>query len=169
MNELMQDPLFYYAVPFAIFLGLVWWKGRKPLLAWLDTEISKIRHELDQAQQLRAEAEAMLADGKAKQAAALADAEAIIRQAKGEAERMKAQTDIDLKNHLALHETLIAERIRIAESEAMDMVRMAAIDAAMKLARETLAVQIDEATAAKLVDQALAEMPNLTAAKAKAA
>jgi F-type H+-transporting ATPase subunit b len=169
MSDMLKDPIFFYAIALAIFLALVWWKGRKPILAWLDGEILKISDELKQVQELRLEAEKMLAEGKAKQAAAMVEAESIVHHAKSEADRLRLQTDADLKIRLAKQEQLIADRIRIAEAEAINMVRIAAIDASMRIARETLQSQMDEAVAAKLVDQVLANMPVVTKVKAKAA
>jgi F-type H+-transporting ATPase subunit b len=169
MNALMQDPMTFYSIAFVIFMGLAYRYGRKPFLTWIDAEILKIRDELDQARKLRAEAEATLAEYKAKQTAALAEAEAIVKHAKDEAVRMKSDAESDLKNALARHEQQAMERIRIAETEAMAEVRAAAIDLAMSMARKTLASELDATTATKLTDQAIADMPKAESAKAKAA
>jgi F-type H+-transporting ATPase subunit b len=169
MNGMMQSPIFFYGIAFVIFLALAWHYGRKPLLGWLDDEILKIRNELDQARKLRAEAEAMLAQYKKKQAEAMAEAEAIVRNAADEAARLRKQAESDLKDALAKHEQQAAARIRMAEAEAIADVRNAIVDGAMKLARETLAAKLDDAVAAKLMEQAIAEMPKLAAKKAKAA
>ncbi|HEU0117137.1 MAG TPA: hypothetical protein VFR09_00765 [Alphaproteobacteria bacterium] len=169
MKEMLNDPMFMYSIAFVIFLALAIKYGRKPLLGWLDTEILKVREELDKARQLRAEAEETLAEYKQKQAAALAEAEAIVASAKDDAARLKTQAETDLKNALARHEQQALERIRIAESEAMEEVRSATVDLAISMAAKTLAGQLDDAAAAKLVDQAIADMPKLAASKAKAA
>jgi F-type H+-transporting ATPase subunit b len=169
MSAMLKDPMFFYGIAFVIFLGLAYRYGRKPLSAWIDSEILKIRDELDQARQLREDAEAMLQDYKAKQKAALAEAEEIVANAKAEAESLKVQAETDLKNALARHEQQAIERIRIAESEALRDVRTATIDLAMSLATQALSSNLDEASAAKLVDQAIAEMPKAPAKKAEAA
>jgi F-type H+-transporting ATPase subunit b len=169
MSGLFQDPMFFYSIAFVIFLALAWRYGRKPMLGWLDSEILKIRNELEQARKLRAEAEAMLAQYKAKQAEAMKDAEAIVRHASEEAARLRAQAAADLKDALAKHEQQAATRIRLAEAEAIADVRTAVVDLAMKLARETLAAKLDDATAAKLTEQAIAEIPKLAKTKTKAA
>ncbi len=169
MKDLLKDPMFFYGIAFVIFLALAWKHGRKPILGWLDSEILKIRNELDQARKLRVEAETMLAEYKVRQATAMADAEAIVKHAKEEAAQLKAQAEADLKDALARHEQQALERIRIAETEAMAEVRAAAVDLAMDMASKTLASQMDEATAGKLADQAIADMPKPSAAKAKAA
>lgn len=169
MSHLLHDPVFFYGVAFALFLVVAWKFVRKPAVGWLDSEIAKIREELDQARKLRAEAETALANGKAKQAAALAEAESIIQHAKEEAERLKVKAEADLKYVLEKREQHALEHIRHAEAEAIAEVRAAAVDLAMGMVRKTLADQIDDAAAAKLVDQAIAGLPDLATSKAKAA
>jgi F-type H+-transporting ATPase subunit b len=167
--SMLQDPMFFYSVAFFIFLGLAFHYGREPLMAWIDSEILKIRNELDQAKKLRTEAEAMLADYKSKQTAALAEADAIVKHAKEEAVRLRTQAENDLKESLAKSEQQAAARIRIAESEAMEQVRNTIIDAAMKMAEAKLTAQLDGAAASKLTDQAIGELSKLAGGKAKAA
>ena len=169
MSGLFQNPMAFYSIAFVIFLALAWRFGRVPMMKWLDGEILKIRNELEQARKLRVEAEATLNDYKAKQAEAMAQAEEIVRHAAVEASRLRVQAEADLKNALANHEQQAAARIRLAEAEALADVRAAIVEAAMKIAREKLSAHLDEATATKLTDQAIADMPKLAATKAKAA
>lgn len=169
MSDLTQDPMFFYAIAFIIFLALAYKFGRKPTLNWLDGEIAKIRIELDQARQLRAEAESTLADCKAKQAKAEAEAKTILAMAQEQVELMRKRAETDMAAFLARHEQLASERIRMAEAEAMADVRAAAVDLAMSMARKTLSENMPEAEAAKLISQAIADIPALKGTKAKAA
>jgi F-type H+-transporting ATPase subunit b len=169
MSELLKDPMFFYGIAFVIFLGLAYRYGRVPFLNWIDGEILKVRRQLDEAQKLRAEAEATLAEYKARQAAALAEAEALVRHARDEAARLKVQAEADLKSSLARHEQQAIERIRLAEAAAIAEVRQRAIDLAMNAARHTLAKELQGEAAARLVDQAIADLPKSAGAKAKAA
>ena len=169
MDELLHDPMFFYTIAFVIFMVLAFKFGRKPALSWVDGEIIKIRDELEQAQKLRVEAEAVLETYKKKQAEAMAEADAIVKHAQAEATRMQAQAQEDLKAALARHEQQAAERIRLSETEAAASVRAAAVELAMDLAKKALAGQIDGAAAATLVDKAIADLPVLAATKSKAA
>ncbi|HUY69201.1 MAG TPA: F0F1 ATP synthase subunit B [Alphaproteobacteria bacterium] len=163
-----HDPMFWSAVAFLCFLALFWRYVRKPMYAWLDHQIAAIREQFGHAQKLRAEAEATLAEYKAKHAAAMQDAEEIVRRAHEEAARLKTQAEAELKDVLARREQEAMERIRLAETEAAAAVRVAAVDAAMTIAREKLAAQIGGTEAATLADQAIAEMPKLGTVKAGA-
>jgi F-type H+-transporting ATPase subunit b len=162
----MQTPMFFYAVAFFLFLALVFLFGRKPALQWIDGEIAKISAELTAAAQLRAEAEAALADCKAKQARAETEAKMIVEMAKKEVEAMRKQADTDMANTLAHQQQLATERIHMAQAEAIAGVRAAAISMGMELARKTLIENLSEAEATKLVEQAIADIPALNKAKA---
>lgn len=169
MNELLKDPVFFYGIAFVLFLALAYKKGKKPLLALLDGEIQKIRGELEQARALRAEAEATLLEYRSKQTEALNQANAILEHAKKEANQMKAQAEVDLKDALERHEQQALDRIRMVEADALASVRKSLVDMAMDTARNTLLAQMDEATAARLIDQAIHDIPKNSANKAKAA
>lgn len=169
MSELLKDPTFFYSIAFVLFLILAYSKGKKPFLGWLDSEIQKIRSELEQAHALRTESEATLAEYKSKQTEALNQVEAIIAHAKQEAAQLKAQAEADLKSVLERHEQQAMDRIRLVETEALAAVRKSLVDMAVNTARNALSVQMDEATATRLVDQAISDIPTSPAHKAKAA
>ena len=168
MSELLQDPMFAYTVAFVIFLGLAFRYGRSAFIAWVDGEIAKVRAQLDEAQKLRTEAETTLAEYKARQAAAIAEADQLVRNAKEEAVRLQAQAEADLKASLARQEQQAVARIRMAEAAALSEVRQRGIGLAMSSARQVLEAKLQGDAAAKLIDQAIADLPAATA-KAKAA
>lgn len=169
MNEMLKDPMFFYGIAFVVFLALVYRFGRVGIVAWIDGEILKVRAQLDEAQKLRADAEATLAEYKENQAKAMAEAEELVRNAKDEAARLKTQAEIDLKASLARHEQQAAERIRLAEAAAIAEVRQRAVDLAMDIARQSLGSKLQGETGAKLIDQAIADLPVSAPTKAKAA
>jgi F-type H+-transporting ATPase subunit b len=168
-EEMLNDPMFFYTIAFVIFVALAYKFGRKGILGWIDGEIAKVRSQLDEAQKLRAEAEATLAEYKENQEVAVAEAKQLVKNAKEEAVRLKAQAEADLKASLARHEQQATERIRMAEAEALVQVRVRAVDLAMNLARKTLGDKLQGDAAAKLVDQAIADLPTAGGDKAKAA
>ncbi len=169
MNQMMQDPMVIYGISFTLFIVLAFIFGRKPVLAWIDGEITKIRVELDTARQLRAEAEATLADCKEKQARAEIEARMIIDMAKREAQDLRKQAEADLVASMARHGQLAAERIRMFKEEALAEVRNAGINAAMKMARTALVDNMSDVDAAKLIDRAIGDIPTLKSEKPKAA
>ncbi|MDR3450867.1 MAG: hypothetical protein P4M15_14200 [Alphaproteobacteria bacterium] len=161
MKELMQDPMFVYGVAFAICMLLAFKFGRKPILAWLDGEIAKIRVELDQAAQLRAEAEAALAASRAHQEQAEKDVKEIVKLAEQQVEDMRRQAEADLTASLAHQQRMASERIHLAEAEAVADVRAAAIELALQIARKNIAENLSSADAARIVDETIAAIPAL--------
>lgn len=159
--EFLSDPIVWYTLAVVVFLGLLVRYGGRPILAFLDGEIAKVRAELDAAQRLRQEAETELAAARKSQAEALADAEAIVAHAKEEAARLRAQAETDLKKTLANQEQRALERIHLAEVEARESVRTAVLDMALEAARKILAEKQDPIGTERLVTQALADIPRL--------
>lgn len=169
MHALLQDPMFFYGIALVLFLLLAYSKGKKPALEWIDGEIAKIRDQLGQAEELRAEAELTLEKYKSQQMESLAQANAIIKHARDEAAALKAQTEHDMQEKMARHEKQAIERIRRLEIEAEAAVRKALVDMAIETARKAFLSQIDDATTSRLIDQAIAEIPASAGDKAKAA
>lgn len=166
MNELMQDPMFFYAIALVLFLALAYRFGRKPTLQWIDGEIAKISSELDAARQLRAEAEAALADCKAKQTRAESEAQLILQMAKKEAAEMRRLADVELASTLEHQQQLATDRIRMAQEEAIAAVRSAAISLGMDMARKTLTEKLSDSDATRLVEHAIADIPAIKTLRA---
>jgi len=157
--EFIHDAEFWVLIAAIVFVVLV---GRKvaPMIAGgLDARAARIRGELDEARRLREEAEKLVAEYRAKQQQAAADAEAIVAHAKTEAERIAAQSARDLELALERRQRLAEERIAQAEAKALDEVRAVAIDVAIAAARDVIAAQIDETRGAALLDAAIIALP----------
>ena len=168
-HGLLADSYTWTIVSLLAFLALAFRFGKKPVQGWLDTEIEKIRSQLEQAKRLRSEAEATLADYRVKQQVAMAEAEAIVAHAKEEAAQLRQAAEAELQASLARHEQQALDRIRQSERDAMAVVRQAVIHEAMVLARQSLADNLDTVTAQRLIDQAIADVAQLQTTKAKAA
>lgn len=157
--ELFAEHEFWVAVAAVIFIAIVWKPARKMLIGSLDERAARIRDELDEARRLREEAERLLAQYRAKEHEAAAEAEAIVAQAHEEAERITVQSARDLEQALVRRERLAGERIAQAEKKAVDEIRSVAVDVAIDAAREVIAAQIDERRGAALLDTAIAALP----------
>ncbi|MCA1908939.1 MAG: F0F1 ATP synthase subunit B, partial [Magnetospirillum sp.] len=127
--------------------------------AGLDARAAKIKARLDEAARLREEAQEMLATYQRKQRDAMKEAEEIIAHAKAEAERLAAQAAKDLDASLKRREAQAMDRIAQAEAAALREVQNVAVEVAVSAARQVLASSITADQAAKLVDGAIAELP----------
>jgi len=137
------DASFFVAVAFLLFIGLLIWKkvpGR--IIAALDQRAAEIKAQLEEARQLRDEAQALLAQHQREQRNAATQAQEIAEQAEREAkmleEAAKKQLDAAVERRLSLAQEKIAQ----AEAAAVKEVRQVAIQAAVAAARRLIAEQL---------------------------
>lgn len=142
----------YISVTIFIILAVVIGKLPQRIGEALDGYIAGVRRQLDEAKAIRAEAETLLADARAKQAAASADAAAIVAHAKNEAALLVAEAKANL-------ETTIERRKRIAEDKVTAAGRAA--EAEIRARAAQLAI---ENARTELTAKAPAEAPRLTQA-----
>lgn len=156
----IQGAEFWVFVAFLIFIGLLAWKARGVMTGALDARGDRIRNELDEAQRLREEAQALLADYQRRQRDAVQEAEAMLRAAEEEAVRVRERAEADLAASIKRREQQALDRIAHAEATAQADVRNMAVDIAIAATRQILAEKMDAAKAAELVDGAIQEIPN---------
>ena len=137
------DSRFWVLIPLILFFALIIWKGaHKSIAAALDTRAETIRGELDEARRLREEAQALLASYHRKQKEAEEQAEAIVAQARRDAEAMALQSRKELAERLERRTQLAEQKIANAEAQALTEVRARAADlaanAAEKIMRESM-------------------------------
>src|SRR5271169_4730009 len=153
--EFLHEAEFWVLVAAVIFVAAVGKKVARAVTGGLDARSVRIRGELDEARRLREEAEKLVAEYRAKEKEAKADAEAIVAHAKEEAERIAAQAARDLEQALERRQRMAEERIAQAEAKALDEVRAVAIDVAIAAAREVIVAEIDEKRGNTLIDEAI--------------
>ncbi|WP_417428141.1 F0F1 ATP synthase subunit B [Kiloniella sp.] len=156
--ELLQNPTFWVGVAFAIFVLLVVTKGGKGIVAGLDARGEAIRKTLEEAQNLREEAQKTLAEYKRKQRDALKEAEAIIEHAKQEAKRVQEDAATDLEESLKRREQQAMDKIAQAETAALNEVRDQAVDVAITATRNILAGSMTKAKAKTLMDDSISSL-----------
>ena len=155
----IHGPEFWVLVAFILFVGVVAWKARGAILGALDGRAARIRAEIDEAQRLREEAQALLAEYQKKQRAALGEAEGMIRQAGDEAKRLRAKAEAELAGALKRREQQALDRIAQAEAQALAEVRNLAADLAIAATEKLLVARLDPAKAEALVSASIAELP----------
>ncbi len=154
-----QHGAFWVFIAIVIFAVLAGRKVMAALTGMLDARTQKVQAALDEAAQLKAEAEAMLKDAKAAQAQAMADAQQILQSAQAEAARMAAALAAEAEATAKRRERLAVERIEAAEASAVNEVRAVAIDIATQASAQLLRESFGAAADAAMVDQAIAGVP----------
>jgi F-type H+-transporting ATPase subunit b len=156
---MFHDPEFWVAVAFvALIVVVIYFKLPRLLGKALDERAAKIRAELEQAEKLHRDAQALFEEYRAKQKAALAEADAIVAHAKADAERLQQEAAAELQASLARRRQLAETKIAQAEAQAIKEVREAAVDLAIDAARRVIAAELRDGKGERLVDQAFGEI-----------
>lgn len=154
-----SDPRSFVALAFVIFFVIFGRKIWGVLTGMLDKRAAEVRAELAEAQRLRQEAEAMLRAANQQRAEAIADAQALLIGAKGEAIRLAAAAGAEAEASAKRRERMAMDRIAAAEKAAIDDVRMIAADIATTAARDIIRDGLSAEADAALVDRAITGLP----------
>lgn len=149
-------PAGWVALSMLVVIAIMVWRKVPALIArMLDGQIAKIRAQLDDASRLRVEAEALLADAKARDAASAGDAAAIVAHAQTEAAALLAKAEADLAELIARRRTMAEDKIAAAERGAVAEVRARAADAATRAAAAIIAERHGADADKALVDRTI--------------
>lgn len=149
--------VFWVAVAFFVFAGLFGGRLWKMITRILDGRIATIRSHLAEAAQLRAEAEAMLAEATARQEAARSEAAALLARAHDEAARLARQMEAEAEAAAARRERMALERIAAAEQAVVTELRHTAIALAGTSVSQVLAESVSAEWDATLIDRGISE------------
>lgn len=150
---------FWVLIAFLVFFGLVGRTAFKVLTVALDDRADRIKTQIEDAQRLQAEAQELLASYLQKQREASQEAEAMIEDARREADRIAEQAAQDLEATLKHREQLAMERIAQAEAFALAEVRAQTVDLAIKATEQLLQTAMQGKQADTLINTAIEELP----------
>lgn len=145
----------------ALILVLVWKKVPGAIAGGLDKQIAAIRTRLDEAKQLRAEAEALRDEYARKLATAEEQAAAMVAHADEEAKALLVKAKTDAEDLIRRRTKMAEDKIAAAERAALDEVRARAADAATRAAAAIIAQKHDAGADKALVDQTIAGLSRL--------
>ena len=157
-QALYDNPGFWVAVAFVIFVLIFARPVWKFSVKSLDKKINAIETSIEEATKLREEAQDLLASYKRKLATAEKEAEDIIGQAREEALKIKAQMTKELKSSLSRREKLALDRISQAENDATSEVRTMITDVALLATRQLLIENIDDKKADELINKSIVDL-----------
>ena len=157
--ELIRDAHFWVGVAFVVFLGVLVLAGVHKL-AWkaLGDAGDKVRGQLDEANRLREEAQALLARIQADREASEKHSAEILANAQDQAERMQVEAQARLAEPIERRGQLAERRIATAEAQAAAEVKAAAGELAAQLAEQVLISRIAGAKSDPLIDAAIGQM-----------
>jgi F-type H+-transporting ATPase subunit b len=149
--------LFWLAVLFIVLYLLMSRIGLPQLGGILAARRGRIEGDLAKAQQMKSEAEAVIAAYQRTLAEARADAQATLRETVERLNAAAAERQKKLADSLAAETATAERRIAAAKAEALANLRDVAIDVARAAAQKVAGVEIDAARARTAVDEVLRE------------
>ena len=157
--ELLTDAHFWVGIAFVVFAAVLVMAGVHKF-AWkaLGDAGDKVRAQLDEANQLREEAQALLARIQADRETSEKLAAEIMANAKDQAKRMEAEAQERLAEQIERRGQLAERRIATAEAQATAEVKAAAGELAAQMAESVLTARLVGAKTDPLIDAAIGQM-----------
>lgn len=155
MQDLLMDAHVWYAISFAMF-AIFMLKYAFPLIVQLlDARIAQIIRNLEEAENLRIEAQEMLAQYQRKHRDALQESQKIIDTARENACQYKEKAQAELEESMKLREEQLKERLARMEQHAIGEIQSYAAALAIEAAKKIIEEKLDKKTNARLVDEAI--------------
>ncbi|MBD3786156.1 MAG: F0F1 ATP synthase subunit B [Sphingomonadales bacterium] len=155
----LRNTDFVVMIAFLIFVAIVL-KAKVPALLGrlLDKRALEIRRELEEARDLRDEAQSILAtyERKAREVQAMADE--IVVAAKRDAQSAAEAAKVELRASIARRLKAAEDQIATAEAQALKAVKDRAVSVAVSVAGEVLAKQMSSGDQSGLIDASIAEV-----------
>jgi len=157
--ELLLDAHFWVGVAFVIFLGALILAGVHKF-AWkaLGDAGDRVRAQLAEADELRAEAQRLLDNIKVEREAAEKHAAEMMANAEEQAKRLQVEANAKLAEQIERRGQLAERRIATAEAQATADVKAAAADLAAQMAERILSQRVAGAKTDPLIDSAIRQM-----------
>lgn len=138
-----------------VILLMLWKKVPAAIGKSLDAKIAAIRAQLDEAAELRKEAEALKAEYEAKFKAADSEAAAMVERARHEAEAIRQKAEADAAALVERRTRMAEDKIAAEERAALQELRATAAEAAARAAAKIIAERHDGSADKALIDQAI--------------
>ena len=147
--------IFWEVVSFGILLWVLYKFAFPPILEALETRERKIRDSIEQAEQNRVTAEQRLAEYEAKLNGAAQEAEAIVADAKAKAQRLLEENEQRLRTESERIQTETAREIERERRKALQDIRTEAADLALTVAERVLERSLSDDDHRRLAQQAV--------------
>ncbi len=158
MEQMLQDSYVWFTFSFIIFAFIILKYGLPALITLLDARIAQIKADLQESENLRVEAQEMLAQYQRKHRDAVQEAEKILASARENANQLKKQTEAELNEIMQRREQQLTERLKRMEQNAINEIQAYAAELSINAAKQIIIEKLDKKTNAKLVDEAIGNL-----------
>lgn len=163
--SLLADTTFWVLIAAVIFAFVGYKYGRHTLLKTLDDRTSRIKANIEEAENLRVEAQELLGEYQRKHRDALNEAEDLLKNAQQQAELIEKKAEEQLRVSVKRREEQAKEKIRLAEEAALEEVRNKVVDIATAAASDLLKKSNEGKSGEKLMDNSIQSLQKALNAK----
>ncbi|MAF68005.1 MAG: hypothetical protein CMH25_01505 [Micavibrio sp.] len=160
MESFFQDTNNWVLISFIIFAVVSYKLGRRSVLNALDSRIEKIKNDIDTAENLRIEAQELLAQFQRKQREADQEAKRIIETAKEHAKGIQKKASSQMKESASRREKWLDQRLKRMEADAVEHMKSKASELAIAATTQILMQRLDEKSHDALVKKTVKELPD---------
>ena len=151
----------WVAISFVVFVALVWKRAGAALAAMFDQRAEEIKTTLDEAKNLREEAQAELKKYQRMNREAADQAEQITANAMAAAEKIRTDAEAAAAAAIKRKEDQATAKIKAMEAEVVNELRGRAADLAVSAAAELIKDKMDKDASAKLIKSDIDQMKKL--------
>jgi F-type H+-transporting ATPase subunit b len=155
MTDLFADTYTWMIISFGVFAIVLYKLGWPVMARGLDQKIASIKADVERAESLRAEANALLLEFEQRKRHAETEAEQIIATARAQAETLRARTEEQLAETMRRKEHQLHAHITLLRDQAVEQLRLTAADMAFHTARTIVETKLDDAARARLTESAI--------------
>jgi F-type H+-transporting ATPase subunit b len=159
MEHLLENPHFWTSLALILLLAAIGKKLWAALTGMLDQRSENIKISIEQAQQLRNDAQELLEEYQRKHRESLVEASEIVAQARDLAANQLKDAKMAMEASLNRRIKAAMEKIAQAEASAQAEVRQEAVRIAIAASRDIIREHMDAAQSAKMIDKAIADLP----------
>lgn len=154
----------YYIINFIVFVGILVYFGRKPLVESLEKRYQEVAKEMEAAKEAKTQAEQRLASYQAKMARLEDENQRMLAEMRVGTQAEMDQILADARHQVARFTADEALRLEQESKRLRDQLQREAAHKALQLAEAMLRERMTAANQATLIDQTLTELEGLAAA-----
>ena len=160
--EFFQDTNNWVLISFIIFAVLVYVKGKGIIISLLDKKIEGIKKDIEAAENMRVEAQELLAQYQRKNREAEKQAEEIIETAKSRVADMKKEAQKQIKEDMKRREEQLEKRLVMMEERAIADIQQHASLLTLAATKEIIAGAMSQKENDRLNKEVIAELSSQT-------
>lgn len=164
-GSLFQDPTFWVGLAFCLTVALLVKLAGKSISAALQARADTIARKLNDASQLRTDAQKMLDDYREKHQNTEQEIESALKRARADAEHLKKNIQADFDAKLKNKESAAEMRLKRATDEASEEIRDSAVSLSLKTAEKILREKLSDEAGKAFLNNAIDTLPQALSKK----